>query len=269
METLAWIGLSLLFNAWFAFQYGARAGTEFLTAYLVEKSLSIDNLFVILMIFNQLKIPTIYRHRVLFYGILGAIVMRGGLILIGAELLHRFHWVFYIFGAFLLFTAMKLLSVDHSLGQLEESFWARIVKRFYPVTETIDSKKFFVVKDSRKMVTPLFLALVLIETMDFIFAFDSIPAVLAVTRNPLIAFSSNIFAVLGMRSLYFLVSEWVTQLRYLKPGLAFILGFIGIKMLISEFFEIPTWLSLAVIFAIILGVVLLEKIKVSNSRLKS
>lgn len=251
IESGIWISIALLFNIWFATQYGFDLGLEFLTGYLVEKSLSVDNLFVILLIFSSFRIPDKYQHRVLFYGVLGAIVLRAFFIIIGAQLLHLFHWILYVFGAILVITAIKFLrDTDEEIDAHEKGI-LRFLKRFIPSTPNFDGHHFFVMEDGVRKATPLFLALIVIELTDLIFAVDSIPAVFAVTQDAFVAFASNILAILGLRALYFVLADWVGKLRYLKPGLAVVLGFIGIKMLIMDFFKIPSWISLLVIVSIL------------------
>lgn len=251
VESAIWVAVALLFNAWFALNYGSELGLEFLTGYLVEKSLSVDNLFVILLIFSSFKIPDGYQHRVLFYGVLGAIVLRATFILVGAHLLHRFHWILFIFGIILLVTAVKFLFETDEKIDAKENWALRILRRVMPISNGQVTGHFFVREDGIRKATPLFLALVVIEATDLVFAVDSIPAVFAVTQDAFVAYSSNILAVLGLRALYFVIADWVGKLRYLKPGLAAILGFIGIKMLVSEIFKIPSWISLLVIFSIL------------------
>jgi tellurite resistance protein TerC len=218
---------------------------------LIEKSLSVDNLFIILLIFSSFKIPAIHQHRVLFFGVLGAIVLRALFIILGAHLIHAFHWILYIFGVILIITAVKLLRNTDENIDTSDSFSIRLIKKFIPTTQNFDGKKFFTKEDGVKKATPLFLALVVIEVTDLVFAVDSIPAVFAVTQDAFIAFASNILAILGLRALYFVLADWVSKLRYLKPGLATILGFIGIKMLITDIFHIPSWVSLLVISSIL------------------
>lgn len=251
LESALWISIALLFNAWFAFNFGEELGVEFLTGYLIEKSLSIDNLFVILLIFSSFKIPSAYQHRVLFYGVLGAIIMRALFIIVGAHLLHRFHWILYIFGAILVLTAIKFLRNSDDAIDATDSWSIRLLKRIIPTTDKNPGHHFFLREEGRLKATSLFLALVVIEISDLVFAVDSVPAVFAITQDAFVAFASNILAVLGMRALYFVLAEWVGKLRYLKPGLALILGFIGLKMLLIDWIKIPSWVSLLVIFAIL------------------
>jgi len=251
IESGLWISVALAFNGWFAMNYGRDLGLEFLTGYLVEKSLSVDNLFVILLIFSSFKIPDRYQHRVLYYGVLGAVVLRAGFIVAGAHLLNLFHWVLYVFGFILVATAVKFLRDTDEAIDAKENWSIRVLKRLVPTTDKIEDGRFFVRQDGLRKATPLFLALVVIEMTDLVFAVDSIPAVFAVTQDGFVAFASNILAILGLRALYFVLADWVGKLRYLKPGLAAVLGFIGIKMLLSEVFKIPSWISLLVIFAIL------------------
>lgn len=252
IESGIWISIALAFNMWFGYTYGKDLGVEFLTGYLVEKSLSVDNLFVILLIFGAFKIPDKYQHRVLFYGVLGAILLRALFIIAGAQLLHMFHWIIYIFGAILVLTAIKFLRESDDELDVKENWAVRLLKKMIPTTSTFNGNHFFLVENGVKKATPLFLALIVIEVTDLIFAVDSIPAVFAVTQDAFVAFASNILAILGLRALYFVLADLVGKLRYLKPGLAAILGFIGIKMLLVDVFKIPSWISLLVIFAILI-----------------
>lgn len=251
LESALWMSVALLFNGWFAMNYGKELGTEFLTGYLIEKSLSVDNLFVILLVFSAFKIPSQYQHRVLFFGVLGAIIFRAFFILVGAQLLQMFHWILYVFGAILVMTAIKFLVETDDKVDVQESWATRVLKRFIPTTTTISGNNFFIFEDGVRKATPLFLALAVIEVTDLIFAVDSIPAVFAVTQDAFVAFASNILAILGLRALYFVLADWVAKLRYLKPGLAAILGFIGIKMLLIDFYKIPSSVSLMVIVSIL------------------
>lgn len=251
LESGIWITIALCFNVWFAWFFGTELGVEFLTGYLIEKSLSVDNLFVILLIFSSFKIQDAHQHRVLFYGVLGAIVLRAIFILFGAHLLHTFHWVLYIFGFILVVTAIKFLRESDEKIDAKENWTIRVIKRIVPTTNQISGNHFFAVENGVRKATPLFLALVVIEATDVVFAVDSIPAVFSVTQDAFVAFASNIFAILGLRALYFVLADWVGKLRYLKPGLAAILGFIGTKMLLVNFVKISSWVSLLVIFSIL------------------
>ncbi|QCW99961.1 TerC family protein [Aggregatimonas sangjinii] len=233
-----------------------KAVLKYITGYLIELSLSIDNVFVIAVIFSSFKIPALYQHRVLFWGILGAIVFRGLTILFGVALITKFDWIIYVFGVFLLWTAFKMLKGGDDDFDPKNSFVFRQVKKIYPITGNIQGNRFFVRKMGIKAATPLFVALVIIELTDILFALDSIPAILAITSNPFIVFSSNILAILGLRSMYFLVSRMLEKFRFINYSLVVILAFVGLKMLFSHQIELPEWLSLVVIsLALIAGVV--------------
>lgn len=251
LESGLWISIALIFNAWFALTYGKELGTQFLTGYLIEKSLSIDNLFVILLVFSAFKIPFENQHRVLFFGVLGAIVFRAFFIIAGAQLLQMFHWILYFFGGILVVTAIKFLIHSDEKKDVQDNWAARLIRRFIPTTNSLKGDRFFISDNGVRKATPLFLALVVIEVTDVIFAVDSIPAVFAVTQDAFVAFASNILAILGLRALYFVLADWVSELRYLKPGLAAILGFIGMKMLLIDIYKIPSSVSLLVIVAIL------------------
>lgn len=224
-----------------------NAVLKYITGYLIELSLSIDNVFVIAVIFSALGIPPIYQHRVLFWGILGAIVFRAFMILFGIALINEFEWIIYVFGIFLLYTAFKMLRTGNSDFNPKESFVFKQIKKIYPITTVINGHKFFIRKMGLTVATPLFVALVVIEITDVMFALDSIPAILAITADPFIVFSSNILAILGLRSMYFLVSRMLTKFRYIHYSLVVILAFVGFEMLLSHKFHPPDWVSLAVI----------------------
>ena len=247
-----WISLALAFNVWFAYQYGHSLGLEFTTGYLVELSLSVDNLFVILLIFKSFRVPPMYQHRVLFWGILGAVIMRGLFIIVGVDLINKFHWVLYIFGGFLIFSSIKFLFESDEKKDVLDSWFVKSFKKIVPMTKEIKSQNFFVREEGILKATPLFLTLLVVEITDVIFAVDSIPAVLAVTKDAFVAFASNILALLGLRALYFVIADWIERFRYLKPGLSAILGFVGVKMLLVDIFHIPSWVSLTVISMILL-----------------
>lgn len=251
IESCLWIAIALAFNFWFGQTYGHELGLEFLTGYLVEKSLSVDNLFVILLIFSSFRVPAQYQHKVLFYGVLGAIIFRAFFILIGAQLLHMFSWILYIFGAILVITAIKFLRETDDKIDVQENWSLKLIRRFIPTTDKYNGSHFFLKENGIRKATPLFLALIVVEVTDIIFAVDSIPAVFAVTHDAFVAYGSNILAVLGLRALYFVLADWAGRLRYLKPGLAAVLGFIGLKMLLLEVYKIPGWVSLLVIFSIL------------------
>ncbi len=259
-----WIALALTFNAsiflfWEKMMPGSgysngEAGLAFLTGYLIEKSLSVDNIFVIMLIFSYFAVPSAYQHRVLFWGILGALVMRGVMIGLGTALIHEFSWIIYIFGAFLIFTGLRMAFHKDEELHPEDNPLIKLFRRFIPVSETYEGDKFFIRRAGVLMSTPLFLVLLMIESTDLIFAVDSIPAIFAVTQNPFLVYTSNVFAILGLRSLYFVLAGVVNTFYYLKLGLAVVLTFVGTKMLLIETpFKIPTLISLGVV-ALILGV---------------
>lgn len=257
-----WIGLALLFNAVIFFWQGAGVALEFFTAYLIEKSLSVDNIFVFVLIFSALAVPAKYQHRVLFWGILGALVMRGALIALGAALISLLHWVLYIFGAFLLIAGIRLALKRERAVHPDKNPLVRLARRFLPVTERYEEAKFFTRQNGKRFATPLLLVLLLIESTDLIFALDSIPAVLAITIDPFIVYTSNVFAILGLRALYFLLAESIQRLQYLKYGLAAILAFVGVKMLLTDVAHIPIGFSLggiAAILAVTIAASLLHK----------
>jgi tellurite resistance protein TerC len=242
-----WITLALVFNAGIWYFRGPDAGVQFLTGYLIEKSLSIDNIFVIALIFGYFAVPAVHQHRVLFWGILGALVMRAAFILAGAALLEAFHWIIYVFGAFLIITGLKMALVRDTGIHPENNPVLRLVRRLVPVTPDYREGHFFVRESGRRLATPLFLVLVLIETTDLVFAVDSIPAIFAVTADPFLVYTSNIFAILGLRSLYFLLAGVMTKFVYLKLGLASVLMFVGTKMTITDLYKIPPMVSLVVV----------------------
>ena len=222
---------------------------KYITGYLIELSLSIDNVFVIAVIFQAFAIPPIYQHRVLFWGILGAIVFRALMILFGVTLINQFEWIIYVFGAFLLFTAFKMLRPENMEYDPKNSFVFRQVKKIYPLTSVIQGNRFFMRRMGLRAATPLFVALIVIELTDILFALDSIPAILAITSDPFLVFSSNIMAILGLRSMYFLVSRMIAKFRFIHYSLAVILAFVGVKMLGAHYFHLEEWISLTVILA--------------------
>jgi tellurite resistance protein TerC len=247
-----WIALSLGFGFWIWLRYGGEQGLEFFAGYLLEKSLSVDNLFVFVLLFQSFAIPARYQHRILFWGVLGALVLRGSLILAGVALVHRFHWIIAIFGAVLVYTAAKIvLHQGDEDSAPTDNLVVRLVHRSLPMTSTIEGPEFFVRRSGKLFATPLLLAVVAAETADLIFALDSIPAVFAVTDDSFLVFSSNICALLGLRALYFVVRGALLQMRYLKPGLAAILLFVGLKMLLYKWVFLPTGLSLVIIAGIL------------------
>ncbi len=250
--TSVWVGLALLFAAGLAYFVSPQIALTFLTGYLIEESLSVDNIFVIVLIFQYFAVPAQYQHRVLFWGILGALVMRGLFIGLGAALLARFEWIIYIFGALLVITGVRMAMKQDEEFDGEQNPVVKFVRRFMPVTATYHGKHFFVVENAKRFATPLFLVLVLVEATDLIFAIDSIPAIFGITRDPFIVFTSNIFAIMGLRSLFFLLAHVVTKFHLLKYGLAIILTFVGVKMMIEHWVHIPILLSLAVVLGVLL-----------------
>jgi len=250
--TGVWITLAMCFNL-FVYQYfGKKEAIEFFTGYLIEKSLSVDNIFVIILIFAYFQVPTSYQHKVLFWGILGALVMRVIFIFAGIELIHRFHWLIYIFGAFLIITGIRIVVSAEVKIEPEKNPVVKLVRKIFPVTQSFEGDNFFVRRDLKLWATPLFVVVILIETTDLIFAVDSIPAILAITDNPFIVYTSNVFAILGLRSLYFALSGIEKYFHYLKYGLAAILGFVGAKMCLSDYYKIPIEISLMVIVIVLI-----------------
>jgi tellurite resistance protein TerC len=251
-----WIALSLAFNALIWRWRGPGVAVDFFTGYLIEKSLSVDNIFVFVLIFSYFKVPAEYQHRVLFWGILGALLMRGALIAVGSVLISSFVWVIYVFGLFLIFTGVRMaMQKTHGVDP-ERNPLVRGFRQLIPVTASYRGKHFFVREGSRLAATPLMLVLVVVEVTDLIFAVDSIPAIFAVTDDPFIVYTSNVFAILGLRSLYFALAGVAHRFRYLKPGLAVVLVFVGIKMLLSHTaYQIPTFVALSVIGVILVGAV--------------
>ena len=266
--TGVWIVLSLAFNVFIYYYFDEEFAAQFLTGYLIEKSLSVDNIFVIILIFSYFHVPSSYQHKVLFLGILGALVMRAIFIFAGIELIQRFHWLIYIFGAFLIVTGIRMLFSNDSKIDPEKNFFVRMVRKIMPVTTHYVDDKFFTRVDGALWATPLFLALVVIEATDLIFAVDSIPAILAISEEPFIVYTSNAFAILGLRSLYFALAGIEKYFKYLKYGLALVLVFVGSKMAMAQWFKIPVEISLLVI-AVILGVSMVASVRKSRKELKN
>lgn len=249
---LFWIFLALAFGVWIYFNVGISAATEYITAYLIEWTLSVDNLFVFIIVFNYFKVPDEYQHRVLFWGILGALVLRGIFISAGVTLIQHFEWLVYLFGAFLVFTGFKIFFQDEDEPtDLSKNHVVRIMRKFVPMSDDYDGANFFTLQNAKKVATPLLLVLVVIEFTDLIFAVDSIPASLSISKNAFIIYSSNVLAVLGLRSLYFGISHLMKIFKYLKYGIAIILVFVGAKMIIAEFFHIPSLFALGTIIMIL------------------
>ena len=259
--TGVWVSLGLAFAAFVFFWQGSQKGFEWLTGYVVEYSLAVDNIFVFVLVFSYFKVPAQYRHRILFWGIIGALVMRGAMIFLGAALIKEFHWILLLFGGFLLFTGIRMFTAkdDKEHVDLEMNPAVKLARRFFKISSNYDGQKFFTVENGLKVATPLFLVLVFIEFTDLVFAVDSIPAIFAITTDPFIVFTSNIMAILGLRSLYFLLADIVDRFIYLKKGLAIILSFVGVKMLLPDIslwltgvsIKIPTYISLCVIVGIL------------------
>ena len=245
--SLVWIVLALIFNLGIYFWKGPQTGLEFLTGYLIEKSLSVDNIFVFLLIFTYFKVPSEYQHKVLFWGILGALVMRALFIATGIALIQKFHWVIYVFGAFLVLTGIKLALEKKKDIHPERNPVLKLFRRIMPVTPEYNQSRFFVRLEGRWFATPLFVVLLVVETTDLIFAVDSIPAILAITQDPFIVYTSNVFAILGLGALYFALAGFMRLFEYLHYGLAAILVFVGVKMILSDLYKIPVWVSLGVI----------------------
>ena len=266
--TSVWVSCAIAFSGivYLAFQKGwienptqltpYSAVIKYITSYLIELSLSVDNIFIIALIFSSFAIPKKYQHEVLFYGVLGAIVFRAIMIIFGVALIHKFSWIIYVFGAFLIFTALKMLFSKHDDFDPKTSRMFRLIKKVFPVTHEMDEDKFFIRKGNVKLATPLFVALIIVELTDVFFAVDSIPAVLSITSDPFIAFSSNILAVMGLRSMFFLVSGMLNKFRYINYSLVIILAFVGVKMILSDVYEFSEWVSLGIIILALAGGIL-------------
>lgn len=252
--SVVWISLASIFAALVFWFQGTERGLEFITGYVIELSLSVDNLFVFLLIFSYFKVPAKFQHRVLFWGVMGALVMRLTMIFIGAALINRFHWIIYIFGAFLVFTGIRMFRQEDADIQPEENFIVRLVTRYIPLTHQYDGEKFFTKIDGKRTGTLMLLVLVIVEVTDLVFAVDSIPAIFAITTNTFIVYTSNVFAILGLRSMYFLLAGVVEKFHYLKMGLAIVLTFIGTKMLVLALgIKIPITASLIFVAVVLLG----------------
>ncbi|GMU64198.1 MAG: tellurium resistance protein TerC [Acidobacteriota bacterium] len=256
-EAALWVGfcvaLAALFAGWLFWKFGTRIGLEFVTGYLIEYALSVDNLFVFLVVFSYFGVPGQFQHRVLFWGIVGALVLRAVFILAGAALLAKFHWMIYVFGGFLVLTGVKLLFSGEGEVDPEKNPILRLARRFLPVTPGYHGQRFFVVEAGKRYATPLFLVLLVIEATDVVFAVDSIPAIFGITRDPFLVFTSNIFAILGLRALYFLLADFMGRFHYLKYGLGLVLAFVGVKMVGSAWFKVPIGVSLGVIATLLGG----------------
>ncbi len=269
--SVVWISLALLFNLGiYLFWHqivpssaysNSEAAIAFLTGYLIEKSLSVDNIFVFVLLFSYFAVPALYQHRVLFWGVLGALVMRGILIAVGATLIEEFHWIIYVFGAFLIFTGIRMASHQDTEMHPEKNPVVRLFRRLMPVSSEYHGDHFFVRQAGKWAATPLFLVLLIVESTDLVFAVDSIPAIFAVTTDPFLVYTSNVFAILGLRSLYFLLAGVMDKFYYLKLGLSAILTFVGTKMVIVDFYKIPVVVSLSVVVAILIVSVIASLIR--------
>ena len=279
--SVVWISLAMLFNAGIYFFWdvispdstytNGEASLAFFTGYLIEKSLSVDNIFVFILIFSFFAVPAAYQHHVLFWGIIGALIMRGALIAVGATLLHEFHWIIYIFGAFLIFTGIRMALHKNEEVHPENNPLVKLLRRIMPVTENYEGDRFFIRRAGTLMATPLFLVLLIVESTDLIFAVDSIPAIFAVTGDPFIVYTSNVFAILGLRSLYFLLADVMDKFQYLKLGLAVVLTFVGFKMVLVDVYKIPVGISLGIIASILAVSVIasLWKARVTENKLST
>lgn len=265
--SVIWISLALLFNYGVYFWFGKIKALEFLTAYVIEKSLSVDNLFVFIMIFGYFKVKTQYQHKILFWGILGALILRAIFIFAGVSLIQNFHWIIYIFGAFLIYTGIKIPFEKDKDFEPEKNPFVRIFKKFMPVSNENHGDKLFVRINSKTVATSLFIVLIIIEFSDLIFAVDSIPAVLAISDDSFIVYTSNVFAILGLRSLYFALAGIVKYFRYLKYGLSAILVFVGVKMLISGFYKFPiSWSLLTILTLLTISIIISVVIPIKEEK---
>jgi len=255
-----WVGLALSFNVAIYFWQGSQAALEFLTGYLIEKSLSLDNIFVFYLIFSYFRVLRRHQYKVLFWGIIGALVMRIVFIVAGISLIERFDWIVYLFGVFLIFTGVRMLKKKDVGVHPEHNPVLRLFRRVFSVTKQFEDTQFFVRRDGKLLATPLFIVLLVVESTDVVFAVDSIPAILAITRDPFIVYTSNVFAILGLRALYFALSGMIGRFEHLHYGLGVLLAFVGVKMLLSDVVHLPSWLTLAAI-TVILGVSILMSLR--------
>jgi tellurite resistance protein TerC len=263
-----WVTLAFAFNVFVYYHFGEQKAFEFFTGYLIEKSLSVDNIFVIILIFSYFRVPSEYQHKVLFWGILGALVMRVCFILAGVELIRSFHWLVYIFGAFLIYTGFRIVFQKEGEADFEKNFFVKVVRKVLRITPTFENDQFFVKRNGLWWATPLFLVVIVVEATDLVFAVDSIPAILAISDDAFIVYTSNVFAILGLRSLYFALAGMHSYFTYLKYGLAAILVFVGIKMCIADLFKIPIEISLAFIILTLSMCILASMVLNSSSRAK-
>lgn len=256
-----WISIAIIFNIGIYFWLGPQSALEFITGYVIEKALSVDNLFVFLMIFSYFHVSSIYQHKILFWGILGALVMRAIFIATGITLIEKFHEIIYIFGAFLIITGIKMAMHGEKKIEPEKNPVLKYLRKIIPVTESYDGDKFFVKRGTKYFATPLFVVLVVVESTDVLFAMDSIPAILAITTDPFIVYTSNVFAILGLRALYFALAGIMPMFYYLNYGLSAILAFVGTKMLISDFYKVPTMISLSIVAGILVTAVIFSVVR--------
>jgi tellurite resistance protein TerC len=263
--TAVWIALAMLFNLFVYHYFEKEQALEFFTAYVVEKSLSIDNIFVIIMIFSYFRVPDAYQHKVLFWGIFGALVMRLIFIFAGIELIHKFHWLIFVFGGFLIVTGARMIFGDDKPMDPEKNPVVKLVRKMFPITDSFEGDNFFVKRDHRLWATPLFIVVMLIEATDLIFAVDSIPAIISISEEPFIVYTSNVFAILGLRSLYFALAGIEKYFTYLKYGLATILVFVGVKMVIADFYKIPVEISL-IIISFLLAISMIASVLVKGNK---
>lgn len=267
--TCIWFSLSSLFAIGVFWFMGAQKGTEFVAGYLLEQSLSIDNVFVFVLIFKRFKIPAKYQYKVLFWGVFGALVMRALMILLGLELINHFSWIMYVFGAFLLYAGIKMLFSNPNENDIAETKLVLFLRKHFRFTSEHNEDKFFLKLDGKTYLTPLFLALILVEISDLVFAVDSIPAVFSITRDPFIVYTSNCFAILGLRSLYFVLAKMVDQFRFLHYGLGIVLSFIGLKMLLEHYISLPVWFTLSFIVICVVGSIVISLIAVRNKHIQT
>ena len=260
-----WIFLALCFNGFIYYMFGEIKALEFFTGYVIEKALSVDNIFVFVLIFTYFQIPSIYQHKVLFWGIIGALIMRVIFIFAGVALLEKFHWTIYVFGGILIFTGIKMLLEKDKKIEPDKNPLIKFFKKIMPTTNELHGDKFFIKQNNKNYATPLFIVLIMIEITDLIFAVDSIPAILAVTQDHFIVYTSNVFAILGLRSLYFALAHIIDRFKYLAVGLAIILVFVGLKMVSIDFYKIPIHFSLLIIISILIISVLFSLIKTKKS----
>jgi tellurite resistance protein TerC len=256
MWSIVWIALAMAFNVVILYWRGQEDFMLFLSGYVIEKSLSVDNLFVFLLIFSYFKVPNEYQHKILFYGILGALVMRAAFIGAGIAIIRQFSWVIYLFGGFLIITGLKMLKPSGDEPDLEKNKIIVWAKKIFPTSHNLDGDKFFTVQNGKRMVTPLFITLIFVEISDVVFAIDSIPAIIGITDDPFLVFTSNVFAILGLRSMYFFLANMLEKFSYLEYSLIIILTFVGIKMIAHDYMHLPEWASLTFIVICLVGGVL-------------